>query len=211
MAAVEEKKDERKEAKDKGPVPHLVVRRKEGWQFYSAAPVAPVTELVPCQENRVVFSADGRLCAHVAVCATHLAELYVHKGSQNVSCVDFFSSQEGRVCVYDAITFKLRTELVRDNVTSCFFSPRGSFLVTWEPKTPDEHNMLIWGVTDMSLRLGLHQKDFYPNNAHRFVALAWHVLPFHVFTVLFLVCSFLCSDFTALLSSGMPTNLSWHI
>jgi hypothetical protein len=132
---------------DRGPPPQLVIRRREGWQFYltdreHGGRVAADSPLVPAT-NPCVFSPCGRYLANVTAEA---------------------------VVIWDTHSQGVHTTLARPGVASAFFSPRGSFLVTFEPQgKADERqpNLLVWllgaAAAAPELRLAVHQKEFHPN------------------------------------------------
>lgn len=132
----------------------VAVRRKEGWQAYDvkASSTRAFTALAPTAGNPVVASPCGRYLA-----ALEGEQFTIYKLDATVA--NFAAGADGAPPVVHAT-------LARRGIVGCVFSPRGTFVATFETPVKSragQPNLLVWDVASMECRLRLHQREWLPN------------------------------------------------
>jgi translation initiation factor 2A len=129
---------------------NCTVRRKEGWQAYSVAAEAtkPVSALTSTCGNPIVPSPCGRYLASMDG-----EQFVIYQLDATVAGDD---SNKAPV---------VHATLARRGIVGCVFSPRGTFVATFETpiKGRPGPNLLVWDVASMQCRLRLHQREWLPN------------------------------------------------
>jgi hypothetical protein len=141
------------------------VRRKEGWQLYdiAAAVTRPLTALAPTENGPIIASPCGRFVA-----ALEPEQVVIYSLDATLHSASVIAASAGSAAAAasaPSLAPIVFATIARRGVQGCAFSPRGTFLVTYELPVKGRaalQNMLVWHVETQQVRLRLQQKDWLP-------------------------------------------------